>query len=321
MLATIEKIENVALHPNAERLDIVTVGGYNCVVGRDSYQIGDMCILIQPDTVLPDADWAKLYTANNPKRRVRAIKLRGEWSFGIVEKMTLLGDGVYEVGQDVSGLLGITKYEPVTNEPGHVGGLPHGIPKTDQTRYQGLRKLPYGKEVYVTLKIDGQSATYFVKDGTFGVTSRSMAIDPSVENRYTTLANKYDLQGKLVAYCEKHGVNLALRGEVYGVGIQNYNHNPHAKLSNDVSFFDVWSIDQMRYLMYDEPHGLLALCNELDLPTVLIIEESVLTPALIEHYRDSKRLDKAMFEGVVIRTKNAPSISFKVINLHYDSLK
>jgi len=321
MLASVEKIETVALHPNAERLDIVTVGGYSCIVGRGSYQTGDICILIQPDTILPDADWAKPYVVNNPKRRVRAIKLRGEWSFGIVEKVALLGDGVFCAGQDVSDLLGLTKYEPVTNEPGHVGGLPHGIPKTDQTRYQGLRKLPYGKEVYVTLKVDGQSATYFVKDGVFGVTSRSMAIDPSVENRYTTLANKYDLQNKLVAYCEKHGVNLALRGESYGVGIQSHNHNPHAKLPNDIVFFDVWVIDEMRYLGYDEPHGLLALCNELGLPTVPIIEETVLTPALIEHYRDSKRLDKAMFEGVVIRTKNAPSISFKVINLHYDSLK
>ena len=36
----IAKIDNIMPHPNADRLEIATVGGWNCVVGKDIYTSG-----------------------------------------------------------------------------------------------------------------------------------------------------------------------------------------------------------------------------------------------------------------------------------------
>lgn len=88
-LATIEKIKEIYPHPNADSLEFVKVLGYQCIVPKGKWKIGDWCILIQPDTVLPDAEWAQGYKKYSPTR-VKAIKLRGLYSFGIVESLNIL---------------------------------------------------------------------------------------------------------------------------------------------------------------------------------------------------------------------------------------
>jgi RNA ligase (TIGR02306 family) len=81
-LASIETIKSIEKHPNADALDIATVLGYRCIVGRDAFSQGDKVVLIQPDTVLPDEPWAEMFRKRS--NRVKACRLRGEWSFGIV---------------------------------------------------------------------------------------------------------------------------------------------------------------------------------------------------------------------------------------------
>lgn len=158
-LASVEYIKNVVKHPNADALDIVTILGYEAIVKRDQYKVNDLVVFIQPDSVLPDVEWAKMYKAKSS--RVRAIKLRGSWSFGIVESLSILPQHpidpvVWSIGQDVTAHLNITKYEaPVPQDLSAKGNLPFGIFITDEERYQNLDNLPYGQIVDVTLKIDG----------------------------------------------------------------------------------------------------------------------------------------------------------------------
>ena len=82
-LASIEVIKEVKTHPNADKLDVVKVLGYEAIVPRDKYKVGDLIVFIQPDTVLPDLPWAQFYKAKS--NRVKAIRLRQVWSFGVVE--------------------------------------------------------------------------------------------------------------------------------------------------------------------------------------------------------------------------------------------
>ena len=87
-LASIERILEVLKHPNADALDIVKVLGYQCIVKKDQYKVGDLVVFIQPDTVLPDAEWSAFYKSKS--NRVKAIKLRGSWSMGIVESLGIV---------------------------------------------------------------------------------------------------------------------------------------------------------------------------------------------------------------------------------------
>jgi RNA ligase (TIGR02306 family) len=321
-LASTEKVTKVFPHPNADKLEFVHVLGYNCLVPKGLYSVDDLVILIQPDTVLPPVAWTEIYRKVSAKR-VKAIRLRGEWSFGIVEKLSLLPeDADIAEGIEVSALLNITKYEPpVPIELNAKGLLPYGIPKTDEERYQNLPFEDYlGKSVDVTLKVDGQSFTTYYKDGAFGICGRTLEYKLEFHNDYTAHIKRYDLENKLRTFCEKHGVNIALRGESYGKGVQSSKTNPHSQLDKGVMFFGVWLIAERRYALKGDRFYIHKVAEELGLPTVPMLERDVLlTLDLIEKYDDGlENLNGAMFEGVVLVGND---FSFKVINKVYDSAK
>lgn len=164
-LATIEKISEILPHSNADKLLIAKVRGYNIIVPKDKYSVGDVVVLIHPDSILPSAPWAETFKKYAPKR-IRAIKIRGEFSFGIIvspnEVFTdffiedQFGDFTCSIGKEVGHLIGVVKYEaPQPQELNAKGNLPHGIFKTDEDRVQSLKYVPIGETSDITLKIDG----------------------------------------------------------------------------------------------------------------------------------------------------------------------
>lgn len=330
-LATIEKIENVREHPNADRLDLVNILGYQCVTQKGLYENGDVVVYVKTDTLLPHEHWAEAYRKHSPNR-VKAVKLRKEWSEGIViplnevrGKLVGLDLNDIKIGYDVSEELKITKWEPPIPQDlkAKSSVLPYDIPKTDENRWENIKNhLPFGENVDITLKIDGSSVTYGYKldEGDFFVTSRGQELHPYLMNNYTLPLGKYNIEKLLKEYCNKHNVSLALRGEVYGEGIQSMGKNPHSKFPKDVAFFSVYLIDERRYARKGDKHYFINVCKDLNLPTVDILQENVeLNEALIDYYsKVDKIIDVGSFEGVVIQHSEG---SFKVINKLYDSKK
>jgi RNA ligase (TIGR02306 family) len=329
--ASIESIMMVSKHPNADALDIVQVLGYKAITKRNEWKVGDLCVFIQPDTVLPDAPWAAMYKAKS--NRVKAIKLRGSWSMGIVESIEkVFADIVLPQpveGLEVGGFIGVTKFEPPAPADNSAKGLlPFGIPKTDQERYQNLKpeEIPYGELVDVTLKVDGQSLTAYCKRNeqginlSTGICGRTLEFKDEANNNYTRAVEKHRIIDKLAEYCVAHSVSLALRGESYGKGIQAFKENPHASLENDLALFSVFDIDRKQYANKGSRFYFVDVCAELGLPTVTILEKDVvLTPELIAKYDSGiEKIDGKPFEGVVINHANG---SFKVISKSYDSKK
>jgi len=331
-LASIEEIADIRPHENAEKLELATVLGYTCIVLKDQFKIGDKIVLIQPDTILPDAPWSELFKSKS--NRVKAIKLRGVFSFGIVMSLDVIGvDG--EIGEEVSEKIGVIKYEPpAPTDLSAKGNLPTGLCRTDEERWQNMvKKLPYGQIVDVTLKIDGQSATYFCKhtldrdeDGNdiweVGVCSRSLTIKPDTENNYTRIEKKYKILEKLKHYCKYHNVSLALRGEIYGTGIQSHGNNPHSKLPLDFAAFSVFNMDTLQYEEKGSEHHYEKVCSAflMEIPTVPVIERDViLSEDIIKKYSSEiNKVDDKPFEGVVVKHSKG---SFKIINLSYDERK
>lgn len=332
-LASVEKIKEVLPHPNADLLEIVQVLGYQAIVKKGQYKANDLVVFIQPDTVLPDnAEWAKVYKSKSS--RVRSIKLRGSWSFGIVENIGLLytsaDDGSADLdsfeGTDVSQILNITKYEPPAPQDLNAkGSLPFGLSKTDEERYQNINDLPYGEIVDVTLKIDGSSGSFYCKlvddQWVTGITSRTLELNPYCVNKYTTVNDTHNILGKLKAYCDTHKINLAFRGEIYGSGIQNFALNAHAKKPLGFALFNVFNLDTHQYEGTDSPHYYEKVAEVLNIETVPMLEKGVeLTPALIKKYDEElETVNGNYFEGVVIKLSGGRS--FKVISKIYDSKK
>lgn len=353
-MATVEVITEIKPHPNADRLELVKVLGYQVVCQIGLHKVGDKVVYIQPDNFLPaSSGWADEYRKYSPSR-IRAIKLRDEWSEGLIVPFQVLERECERRGMslervvDVGEILGITHYQTVDDGTSKNGGesgtcLPFGIPKTDEVRFEMIRGkvaslVAKGGEqlVDVTLKIDGQSMSvyYHLPTDTFGVIGRkshfTMGID---ENNYTQNVVRYDLEKKIRSYCKSKGVSLCLRGESYGAGIQNLKHNPHCKLPKGFAAFSVYNIDKGCYAQKGDPFYYVNVCKELGVPCVPMLEENVpLTDELCFKYAcvsscvsshlktldAMKGLGEPMFEGVVIKGSD---FSFKVISKHYDSLK
>jgi RNA ligase (TIGR02306 family) len=256
--------------------------------------------------------------------RIRTVRLRGQYSQGICFPLSILPPGTdITEGADVTDLLGIVKYEPPipANLAGKVkGGFPGFLPKTDETRVQVLQEVldAYrGTPCYVAEKLDGASATFYLKDGAFGVCSRNQDLYETPENSIWRVARALDVENKLRTL----GGDFALQGEIVGSGIQG---NKYKRRDQTVYFFNVFDIANYRHLDFTDFVGVM---ERLQLPTVpLLTAEYELTndiPALVQMSIAPSKLNPALpREGIVIRplverTTNIAllgRVSFKAIN-------
>lgn len=131
--AKVIRISSIEKHPNADRLEIVKISGYQCVTGKDQFKLGDLAVYIQPDSIVPPLSqfsfvWEKDGGGNlrvlvpemaipEKWRRITVRKLRKEWSEGLLMPVSAFPDlEDVDEGSDVAEVLGITHYNPV--EPG-----------------------------------------------------------------------------------------------------------------------------------------------------------------------------------------------------------
>lgn len=323
--ATIEVISKVTTHPNADRLDLVQILGYQCVAQRGLYTGGEKIVYIRPDAVLPEKEWTVEYRKYSPKR-IKAVRLRNEWSEGIIVPFHILPIDLSDrgIGEDVSDVLEVFHWEPpVPQDLQAKGYLPFGIPKTDEERWENIvDELPLGEKVDVTLKVDGQSCSFYynVETDEFGVLGRSLEMKIEAVNNYTSHVTKYGIREKLEKYCKEHKVSLVIRGESYGSGIQSFEGNPHSKTAKGWAMFSVWDMNDRTYYRKGSQHYFKTVAEALHLPMVTILEEDVeLTRELISKYSVGvEKVNDQPFEGVVI---NYSTNTFKVINKAYDSKK
>lgn len=128
----IVRVGPILPHPNADKLEITMVGGYQVVIGRYGFLPGDLAIYIQPDSVVPQIDQFKFIwqdhvgidgTVPSKRRRITVKRLRKEYSeglllpvadFGYVDSSgrAMINGTPYEVGADVAATLGIEHYVP-----------------------------------------------------------------------------------------------------------------------------------------------------------------------------------------------------------------
>lgn len=108
------KIE-VFVHPNADALMLGKVGSYQVVIQKGLYQTGDTVIFAPEKSVLTGEikEAFEQYLAGPNHDRVKSIRLRGEISCGIILPKHLVPDfESYEFDEDISEVLGLSKYEP-----------------------------------------------------------------------------------------------------------------------------------------------------------------------------------------------------------------
>lgn len=213
------EISEVRPHGNAERLEIVPVGGWQAVVRKGQFSVGDRAVYIQPDYTVPTArpEFSFLARDGKERHRLKAVRLRGALSFGLLIPVPddLAGRAL---GNDVMADLGIERYEPPVVMSGADEIPADQCPKTYASKFdvEALANfpgvIPDGEPVLVTEKIHGGNARYLVEDGVFFMGSRTRWLKPDVAHHWKRAA---DADPRIEAWCRAHP-GVVLYGEVYG---------------------------------------------------------------------------------------------------------
>jgi RNA ligase (TIGR02306 family) len=237
------EITNIQPHPNADRLELVQVGNYTCVVEKGKWHVGDKAAYVEPDYVVPDLpDYAFLLG----KRRIGAKRLRGVWSEGL---LVAAPEGS-SVGENVLERLGITRYEPSYRNSEAVRrflGPPLGvlesvpevirsIPKYDLENLKKYRHLlKDGEPVYVTEKLHGTNARYIWHEDRLFCGSRTQWRKAEPTNVYWETVKQHPW---IEGWCKAHP-GLVLWGEIYG-DVQDMNYGA-SKGQYEFRVFDIYN--------------------------------------------------------------------------------
>jgi RNA ligase (TIGR02306 family) len=163
-------------------------------------------------------------------------------------------------------------------------------------------------QFYITEKLDGSSATFYVKDGEFGVCSRNLELAENADNSFWKVARELDLETKMKSL----RINVSFQGELIGEGIQG---NPYKIKGQTVRFFNIFDIDNYCKVPKSD---FLSILNDLGLESVPYLEEEFLLPDTVEELLKlaegkSQLNSNTEREGLVIRSMDN-TISFKVIS-------
>jgi len=231
-------------HANADTLSIADIEGsaWQVVVKTEDFEPEGTAIYIPVDSIVPDMPQFEFL--RDKGFRVKAIRLRGEYSYGLLmpNKENL------PVGEDVTEKIGIKKYEPpipleMSGEA--VRGLDWVVKYTDIERYENFQDvLLDGEEVIVTEKIHGSNLRVSKKDDILFVGGHNWMFKESETNLYWSAIKKNELDVLLLKGLPDTAV---LFGEVYGRKVQNLQYG---LTTQKIVFFDIFM--NGRYLDWND---------------------------------------------------------------------
>jgi len=323
-MAVVKRIDKITLHPNADRLEIAQIGGWHSVIRKGEFKEGDLAIYCEIDSWMPQ-ELAPFLIKDEAKEfngvrgvRLKSARIRGVLSQGMILPITVINPRMDELGEhldhaegfDCSELLNIQKWEPPAPKGSSSSPFPHFIPKTDQERVQNIPRevlAGYPSETFeITEKLDGSSMTVFVNGDQEGVCSRNLTVEGDNIFRETAENNA------VIAGIRLTGRNLAVQGELIGESIQG---NPYRILGHRFYVFDIFDIDQGRYIKPDERR---ALTEQMGLRHVPAIDHEAFLPEGVEgilSIADGKSALNCVVdrEGVVFKSNESP-FTFKAIS-------
>ncbi|MER6388203.1 RNA ligase (ATP) [Streptomyces sp. NPDC001523] len=277
-------------HPNADALELAQVGLYRAVVAKGAYRTGDFAVYVPEQAVLPDTLIAELgltgRLAGGAANRVKAVRLRGELSQGLVCRPAALAgvdlEAAAKEGADFAEVLGITKWSPPvpTTMSGDVEAAPDLLPWVD---VENLQRYPQifetGEPVVLTEKLHGTACllTYLVREervlvSSKGFGAKGLALKEDERNLYWRAVRGHRVAQVAARLAERLGATrIGVFGEVYGSGVQDLGYGTDARTADGPPGYAVFDLSaeidgQVRWLD----------------PTDLIADELPLVPRLYE---------------------------------------
>jgi RNA ligase (TIGR02306 family) len=235
-LVTIRSIDDLQPIEGADVIEKAVIGGWNVVVKKGEFSVGDLGVFFEIDSAIPATDERLSFLLKNKVTmngkefiRLRTIRLKGVYSQGLILPLALFPEIANpQLDEDYTELLNVEKYEkPVSSQLNGVtrGNFPSKGRKTDQERCQNIKRevqdaIDNDEEFEVSIKLDGSSMSIINVDEQTHVCSRNLSLDMNQEgNAFVNMAKSLgfpDLVNKYATYCG----DLQISGELIGPGIQ-----------------------------------------------------------------------------------------------------
>jgi hypothetical protein len=364
-LVTIQTIDWIKPIKDADQIELCGILGWQCVIAKkDNFKTGDKVLYVEIDSVLPEKPEFEFLRSRNFRVRTIKLKGEVSQGL-VLPLKALTGGYVnpnnMEVGRDVTDLIGVTKYlspsekeeflrneTKLRNEKNKLKkflsryswfrklfypktikqNFPYWVTKTDETRVQNIPQILNQfaeKEVYVTEKIDYQSATFtgklienqtlilgkfLPKKFKFVVCSRNLTNEDK-NSLYWRIAKKYGIEDIL-----KQNPNLTIQGEQGDTKVQG---NKYGLTDIKLWVFNIIDHEKGYHFNYDE---MKSFCDKYGLSYVPLLKKCKLkelgqsVEELVRYSQNISIFAPIEREGVVVRcVENGQKlISFKVIN-------
>ncbi len=289
-------------HPNADLIELAKVDDYRCVVKKGEFKTGDLVAYIPEASIVPEPLLAEMgltgRLAGSEKNRVKAVKLRGEVSQGLV----YAAKPHWQEGDDVTDELGIVKWIPPI--PVHLAGELAPAPEGwhGYTDIENIKRYPNvlqpGEEVVATEKVHGTCTLLGLMNGVAAISSKGYGaggktIKEDEKNLYWRMARKYNLFEKVAGLG-----NVMLFGETFGAGVQDLGYG--AQKGEPIYFAFDMAIGG-RYLDYDD---FVKICTERNIPMAHVLYRGRFGPECLAHTKGKETIsgkEMHMREGIVIR--------------------
>ncbi|MFF3215567.1 RNA ligase (ATP) [Streptomyces sp. NPDC002886] len=259
-------------HPNADALELAQVGLYRAVIAKGAYRAGEFALYIPEQSVLPAELIEELgltgRLAGGSADRVKAVRLRGELSQGIVcRPRALAGVDLARAaaeGTDFAEVLGITKWAPPipTTMSGEVESAPDLMPWVD---IENLQRYPQifesGEPVVLTEKLHGTACLFtYVAEGertlvtSKGFGAKGLALKEDERNLYWRAVQGHDVPAVAAKLAARLGASrVGIFGEVYGAGVQDLAYGTDARTADAPPGYAVFDVSaeiggQLRWL-------------------------------------------------------------------------
>ena len=355
-LASIKKIDKLIPISGKDRIVLATIDGWSVIVQKEQFSEGDLCVYCEIDSVLPEKPEFEFLRSKN--FRIKTMKMAGVISQGICFPLSILPEGTYSYGDDVTDIIGVKQYQETMDiEPQKTSsnkypkflmrykifrkivnrgnkkaqkGFPDFISKTDETRIQNMPFILNNKSPFVaTEKIDGQSGTFaLVKHKSklmfwrtkyeYIVCSRNIRLLKKDMSSYWSVSDRYDIKNKLMAMLNDFKVDW--------IAIQGECIAPNVQGNKyKVSCADLYIFNLIL------PTGRIGsvkakeICDKYDLKFVPILSKSYILPDTVDDVlkfaHGQSEIGETLREGVVFRSVDG-KISFKAVDplflLKYD---
>ena len=171
-VAYVAKIDVIMKIEGADNIEQARIGGWNCIIKKGDYEVGDLVVVATTDAVIPQSLSDAMNVTNYLRKgqRVRTVKLRGVYSECLIIPFAHTPrPATYKEGDDLMKELNIFKYEPpVKTTQLSVGG--RKIRYSENPNFLVYYKFPNQKNVpdmfneedyvQITRKYHGTNARY-----------------------------------------------------------------------------------------------------------------------------------------------------------------